>query len=454
MAKIGGFGATSAALVALSMVLQGCARPPEASPPASAAAATTPLDKVSSIKINGVAYATPAAALEALRQNSAKLVDGLAGEADPLKGRALIVIPDHDRLRPLAAQQGLMLFKRQVIGEALDYNIEMERQNIRVMADALVKSRTFEASTIVEQNDTRNPEIGDADYLVWYQVRTLLADNTGAWIGHWLVRRAGSEATAGAAMDPGVPAGTARYASFAKSVREGLQRLGGTSVAGAAGTQTSGGKGKRTISSGTGIIVDTQGRVVTNDHVVRNCGTLQVTDAANTSHAVTVAAHDSVNDLAVLTAAHHWPQAATLRDGHDLRPGESVVVTGYPLSGIVGSSMAVTTGSLTALAGPRDDSRLLQVSAPVQPGNSGGPLLDSGGGVIGVVTGTLNGMVLAVATGTIPQNVNFAIKTAVLRNFLDTNGIHYASAAAKHEIPAADIGELARRFTVRVECLG
>jgi hypothetical protein len=96
----------------------------------------------------------------------------------------------------------------------------------------------------------------------------------------------------------------------------------------------------------------------------------------------------------------------------------------------------------------------LQVSAPVQPGNSGGPLLDSSGSVIGVVTGTLNGVVLAVATGTIPQNVNFAIKTAVLRNFLDTNGIGYASAAPKREISPADIGELARRFTVRVECQG
>jgi S1-C subfamily serine protease len=255
-------------------------------------------------------------------------------------------------------------------------------------------------------------------------------------------------------MDPGVPAGTARYASFATSVREGIQRLGGISVAGAAGTQTTGDKGRRTISSGTGIIVDTQGHLITNDHVVRNCSRLQVIDTTNASHEVTVLARDSVNDLAVLKAAHRWPQAATLRDGHDLRPGESVVVTGYPLSGLVGSSMAVTTGSLTALAGPRDDSRLLQVSAPVQPGNSGGPLLDGGGNVIGVVTGTLNGIVLAVATGTIPQNVNFAIKAAVLRNFLDTNGIGYASAAQKRELSPADIGELARRFTVRVACQG
>jgi hypothetical protein len=96
----------------------------------------------------------------------------------------------------------------------------------------------------------------------------------------------------------------------------------------------------------------------------------------------------------------------------------------------------------------------LQLSAPVQPGNSGGPLLDSGGSVIGIVTSTLNGMVLAIATGAIPQNVNFAIKSTVLRNFLDANGIGYAGASQRHDVSPADIGDLARRFSVRVECQG
>jgi S1-C subfamily serine protease len=159
-----------------------------------------------------------------------------------------------------------------------------------------------------------------------------------------------------------------------------------------------------------------------------------------------------VNDLAVLKAEHRWHSAAAIRDGRDARPGDNVVVTGFPLSGVVGSGMAVTTGSLTALTGPSDDSRLLQVSAPVQPGNSGGPLLDGSGGVIGVVTGTLNGTALAIKTGVVPQNVNFAIKSAVLRNFLDTNGIGYVNAAGQHKMPAGAIGDLARKFTVRVEC--
>jgi S1-C subfamily serine protease len=307
--------------------------------------------------------------------------------------------------------------------------------------------------SVVEQNDTRNPDIGTADYLVWYQVRTIQPDNTGAWLAHWQIRRAGSDAITGAAMDPGVAAGTPRYASFVKSVRDGALRLGGTSLAGGiAGTQPTGDKSRRVVGSGSGIIIDSQGHIVTNNHVVATCPELRVIDAANENVAAAVVARDATNDLALLKATHHWPVMASFREGGDLRQGEQVVVAGYPLGTLLSSNMSVTTGSLTSLTGPRDDSRLLQVTAPVQPGNSGGPLLDGSGAVIGVVTGTLNGMVLAVATGAIPQNVNFALKAAVVRTFLDTNRIGWTKASARSELTAADIGDIARKFTVRVEC--
>jgi uncharacterized protein len=88
------------------------------------------------------------------------------------------------------------------------------------------------------------------------------------------------------------------------------------------------------------------------------------------------------------------------------------------------------------------------------PHTSCAPLLAGDGHLIGVVTSTLNGMVLAVATGAVPQNVNFAVKVAIVRNFLDSHDITYAHAASARELPAADVGDLARKFTVRIECGG
>jgi S1-C subfamily serine protease len=80
---------------------------------------------------------------------------------------------------------------------------------------------------------------------------------------------------------------------------------------------------------------------------------------------------------------------------------------------------------VSALAGLGDDTRFLQISAPVQPGNSGGPLFDASGHLIGIVTGKLDVMRLAPFLGDIPQNVNFALKAEVVRIFLDSKGIAY-----------------------------
>jgi S1-C subfamily serine protease len=268
------------------------------------------------------------------------------------------------------------------------------------------------------------------------------------------VRKNGNAVTNPATADPGTAPGAPRVASFVKSVREAALRLGGSSVAGVTGASLGANGAAPAAVSGSGIIVDTSGHVLTNEHVVRTCTTPRIIDTASATYTATVVTKDAANDLALLKVEHQWPQAASLRDGREPRPGENVVVTGYPLNKLVGSGMAVTTGSVTSLTGPRDDSRLLQLSAPVQPGNSGGPLLDGEGHLIGVVTSTLNGMVLALATGAVPQNVNFAVKVAIVRNFLDSHDITYAHAASARELPAADVGDLARKFTVRIECGG
>jgi hypothetical protein len=88
----------------------------------------------------------------------------------------------------------------------------------------------------------------------------------------------------------------------------------------------------------------------------------------------------------------------------------------------------------------------------VQPGNSGGPLLDASDHLVGIVTAKLNALRVARFTGDIPENVNFALKAEVARTFLESKGIAYHSAPSDKQLSPADIGDVARPFTLRIEC--
>src|SRR6185437_11393730 len=124
---------------------------------------------------------------------------------------------------------------------------------------------------------------------------------------------------------------------------------------------------------------------------------------------VKVTAVDPERDLALLQAPKPVGAVAVFRSDKG-RLGENVVVVGFPLSGLLSSQPIVTSGIISALAGMRDNPRELQISAPVQPGNSGGPLFDGSGRIAGIVVATLDTVQLARAIGVVPENVNFAIK--------------------------------------------
>jgi S1-C subfamily serine protease len=112
----------------------------------------------------------------------------------------------------------------------------------------------------------------------------------------------------------------------------------------------------------------------------------------------------------------------------------------------------VTTGIVSSLSGLLNDTRFLQISAAVQPGNSGGPLLSSNGEIVGVVAAKLNALKVARATGSIPENINFAIKTGALRDFLDNSVVPYQTAEMKAELKTTDIARNARGFTLLISC--
>lgn len=207
--------------------------------------------------------------------------------------------------------------------------------------------------------------------------------------------------------------------------------------------------------SGTGFVVSANGHIVTNNHVIDGCSDLKGNLTGEATMVLRVVSSDANNDLALLQA----PSTAIFRDFAKIRDrsfhsGDSVVAIGFPYHGLLTSDFTVTTGIVSSLSGMHNDTRFLQISAPVQPGNSGGPLFDSSGQLVGVVTGKLPGLRIAAATGNIPENINFAIKTGALRDFLDNSVVPYQTAEPKGELKTTDIAGNARAYTMLISCNG
>jgi S1-C subfamily serine protease len=205
----------------------------------------------------------------------------------------------------------------------------------------------------------------------------------------------------------------------------------------------------QTKSTGSGFFVTQAGHLLTNAHVVSNCTSISVKSSGGQAGVAQVIALNQNDDLALLKLERRTDTTAAFRTGRPPRAGESAVVFGFPLSQLLASTGNVTTGVVTALAGPLDDPHQIQISAPVQPGNSGGPVLDASGYLIGVVVSRLNAV-----RGDVPQNVNFAIKASTAASFLDAHGIAYRSATGEKVLPIPDMVEQARGFSAQVLCQG
>jgi S1-C subfamily serine protease len=204
-------------------------------------------------------------------------------------------------------------------------------------------------------------------------------------------------------------------------------------------------------SSGTGFLVTTDGAVITNAHVVENCGAIHVTASQGATADAQIVARDVRNDLALLRTGLSVKKAAAFRT--TIRLGEPVEAFGYPLADLLARSGNFTLGNVSALVGIGEDSRYLQISVPVQPGNSGGPLLDQSGNLVGVVSAKLNALKMMLATnGDIPQNVNFAIKASIVTSFMESNSVAYATGSATQPIAPADLADQAKSMSVFIEC--
>ncbi len=202
--------------------------------------------------------------------------------------------------------------------------------------------------------------------------------------------------------------------------------------------------------AGSGFFVNHAGDIVTNAHVVSGCGHIETSGKAP----LRLLGSDADIDLAVLHADLSPVDIASLRATPPPRIGEDVLAFGFPLPGLLSTEGNVTVGILSATRGVGDDPHVFQMTAPVQSGNSGGPLVDSTGNVVGVVVSKLDAATVSQRTGDVPQNVNFAIKAGEVAAFLDRLHIAYSVGRLGDRKEAADLAEATKKFAVQIICFG
>jgi S1-C subfamily serine protease len=209
----------------------------------------------------------------------------------------------------------------------------------------------------------------------------------------------------------------------------------------------------RTVSTGSGIVITRDGLILTNEHVVRQCDSYQVILDSNRTIGATLRAADASRDLALLAVEESFPLAASVRRDTAPRLGEPVAVVGYPLVQVLSAQPNVSFGHVNSTVGLKGNPAQMQIDVPIQRGNSGGPVFDAAGNVIGIVVSKLDALKLAKSTGDLPQNINFAIRGDVVRSFLEAERVDFAASSASSKLENTEIASRGTAITVLIRCV-
>ncbi len=171
-------------------------------------------------------------------------------------------------------------------------------------------------------------------------------------------------------------------------------------------------------ASGTGFFITDDGYLISNYHVVKDATKVRLVTSAGTISAKVVQV-DAANDLALLKADGKF-SPLPISSSRTGQLGGTVATVGIPDIGLQGFAPKLAKGEIASLSGIQDDPRHFQISVPVQPGNSGGALVDERGNVVGIVSAKLSARAALAASGALPENVNYAVKSSFLLGFLES----------------------------------
>jgi TPR repeat protein len=173
----------------------------------------------------------------------------------------------------------------------------------------------------------------------------------------------------------------------------------------------------RPVGSGTGFFITEDGFLVTSAHVLKEATQVRLVSSSGFI-AARVVKCDTFNDLGLLKVEGKSTLLSVV-SSRAVKMGSTVATVGFPNIGLQGFAPKLAKGEIAALSGAQDDPRYFQISVPIQPGNSGGALVDERGNVVGVVSAKLSAAAAVTTSGALPENVNYAVKSTLLLSFLE-----------------------------------
>ena len=204
------------------------------------------------------------------------------------------------------------------------------------------------------------------------------------------------------------------------------------------------------IGSGTGFFVNDQGHIITNNHVVEICK-MMAAEIDGDPKIFKILATDEQNDLALIKGDYVNKNCLNLSTRGAVF-GEDILAFGYPLDTELSSSVKLTRGIVSSLSGPKNNISQIQIDAAIQPGNSGGPVLNYEGQVVGVASSGLNKWYMIEKSEYIPENVNFAVAAPTLLSFLKANNVNFGE--KKIEVSKTkELAKIGMPSTIQLLCL-
>ena len=205
-----------------------------------------------------------------------------------------------------------------------------------------------------------------------------------------------------------------------------------------------------TIGSGSAFYINSQGYALSNNHVINICKQ-SVARVNGKEILFRVIATDKTNDVAILkTDMRNKDYIKINSDGAKL--GENIVAVGYPLAGRLSDSVKITRGIVSSLSGINNNIGQIQIDAALQPGNSGGPVLNEDGEMVGIASAGLNKLLMAKEAKYIPENVNFAVASPIVVNILKNKKVKYYTKLFGGSYSTTELAELGNKATLQLLC--